>query len=243
MEEFEKGRGKMELRVCASGSQANGYAVMDGKEALLIEAGCKYRDALEMLDYNTMQICGMVISHEHGDHYKYIDQYRNRGFPILEPFVDGTRLVLFGSRPTFSAQAFAVPHQEDIQCFGYLIKHREIGRLLFMTDLEYCPYDLSDVKPDTVMVECNYMDEYVDASLLIEQKQRTDHKYSGHMSLKTCKTFLETVWSENLKHVILLHMSFETCDPNEAVRQVTEVVGENVTVDVAQHGLVVDITR
>ena len=233
----------MELRVLDSGSSGNGYALMNGKECLLMEAGRKYTDMLQMVDYNTMQIQGMIVSHSHKDHYRYIDQYRNRGFPIFEPFMDDNRYFHPARERPFTAQAFEVPHQEDLQCFGFLVKHRSIGKLLFMTDLEYCPYDMSKVKSDTVMVECNYMDEYVDAEIALEQRQRTNHKYSGHMSLRTCLDFLLTVKSENLKHVILLHMSYETCDPDEAIRRVSELVGENVTVDIATSGLSIDITR
>lgn len=233
----------MELKVCDSGSRANGYILTNGEEALLMEAGCRYSDMLQMLDYNTAPISGMIITHPHSDHYRHIGQYRNRGFPIYEPYDTYERTAIF-RLPTsdrrwdvaFRVQSFAVPHQEDLQCFGYLIKHRAAGKILFLTDLEYCPYDLSKVKPDTVMVECNYMDEYVDSEMVMFQKRRTDHKYSGHMSLQTCLDFLRTVQSENLKHVVLLHMSYETCDPDEAVRRVSDLVGENVTIDIATSG-------
>lgn len=228
----------MNIRVINSGSDGNGYTIGDEKETLLIEAGCNFKEVQKALNFNTFCIQGMVISHSHTDHYRYYGQFEHKGFPIFTPFSDDRMTAKMGR---FAIQAFRVPHQEDLHCYGFLIKHPKFGKLLFMTDLEYCPYDLSKVNPDIVMVECNYMDEYVSADLRMEQKQRTDHKYSGHMSLDTCKTFLKTVLSDDLRNVILIHMSHETCDGDEAVRQVKEIVGKNVTVDIAYMGKTIDI--
>lgn len=228
----------MIIRVINTGSDGNGYALETDTETLLLEAGCRFIDVQKALDFQTFRIEGLCISHSHGDHYKYCHLFRHRGFPIFAPFESEKLTAKMGN---FAVQAFPVPHQEDLLCYGFLIKHPQIGKILFMTDLEYCPYNMANVKPDIVMVECNYMDEFVSADLRLEQKQRTDHKYTGHMSLETCKTFIKTVTSENLKHVLLIHMSDETCDGDEAIRQIQEVVGENVTVDIAEKGKSIDI--
>lgn len=228
----------MQIKIINSGSTGNGYAVGDEDEVLLIEAGCRFKDVQKALRYNTMGIKGMCISHAHGDHFLYHDQYRNRGFPIMTPFLNDKTYAKMGR---FSVQAFEVPHQQDLKCYGFLIKHPQIGKLLFMTDLEYCPYNMANVKPDFIMVECNYMGDYIDYDFLVEQKMRIDHKFSGHMSLETCKTFINSVKNENLKHIVLIHMSMETCNRDEAKRQIQEIAGENVTVDIAEKGKSIDI--
>lgn len=56
----------MFLKVCDTGSKANGYAIGNEDEVLLIEAGCSFLDMKKMLDFRVDNICGMCISHEHG---------------------------------------------------------------------------------------------------------------------------------------------------------------------------------
>lgn len=56
----------MFLKVCDSGSNQNGYAIGNENEVLLIEAGCRFKQIKEMLDFRVDNIVGMCISHEHG---------------------------------------------------------------------------------------------------------------------------------------------------------------------------------
>jgi len=57
----------MFLRVCNSGSSANGYAIGNDNEVLLIEAGCSFKEMKQkVLNFRVDNIVGMCISHEHG---------------------------------------------------------------------------------------------------------------------------------------------------------------------------------
>ena len=69
-----------------------------------------------------------------------------------------------------------------------------------MTDLEYCPIDLSKITPTDVIVECNYCEDMVDM-----EADNIRHKLLGHMGLKACKDFIKHVASIELKNVILCH--------------------------------------
>ena len=44
----------------------------------------------------------------------------------------------------FKIMGFYVPH-DNTPNFGFLIEHEEIGRLLYLTDLEYCPYSFKNL--------------------------------------------------------------------------------------------------
>ena len=37
---------------------------------------------------------------------------------------------------SFMVTPFNVPHDTEIECYGYLIEHEEMGKLLSLTDLE-----------------------------------------------------------------------------------------------------------
>jgi glyoxylase-like metal-dependent hydrolase (beta-lactamase superfamily II) len=55
----------MRMICFSTGSQANGYALRGENETLLIEAGVPYKKILPMLDFRTIDICGLIISHSH----------------------------------------------------------------------------------------------------------------------------------------------------------------------------------
>ena len=44
----------------------------------------------------------------------------------------------------FTIIPFLVPHNET-ECDGFIIEHPSIGKLLFITDAEMCPYDMSQM--------------------------------------------------------------------------------------------------
>ena len=70
---------KIKLKVLGSGSSGNCYILENENEALIIEAGLPFMEVKKALNFNVMKIVGMISSHEHGDHYKYFEQYKNAG--------------------------------------------------------------------------------------------------------------------------------------------------------------------
>ena len=73
------------LIVLATGSKGNGYILTNGEDTLLIEAGARYKEMLAGLDYKIETVNGMIISHEHKDHSKYIEQYLKKGLFVHMP--------------------------------------------------------------------------------------------------------------------------------------------------------------
>ena len=107
----------------------------------------------------------------------------------------------------FNVVPFQVPHN-GTECDGFIIQHEAIGKLLFMTDLEMCPFNMSAMKINNLMIECNYSEDY-----LRNDSMNKDHVLLGHMELQTCKRFIRTVYGENLKSIGLIHLSKENADP------------------------------
>lgn len=145
----------MKLKVLGSGSSGNSYALIaDNGEILAIEAGCKFLDFKKMIDWKIANVVGCIVSHEHGDHARYIKDFMKSGIPVYTAFetqtaletITGERTIAIPPRRprqigSFTVTPFNVPHDTEIECYGYLIEHEEMGKLLFLTDLEYCKYD------------------------------------------------------------------------------------------------------
>lgn len=56
----------MELHVIKSGSSGNGYLfVADSGEVLALEAGCKFKEVQQILNYKVDGLVGVCVSHSH----------------------------------------------------------------------------------------------------------------------------------------------------------------------------------
>lgn len=212
----------MKLRVLGSSSSGNSYALIsDSGEILAIEAGCKFLDFKKMIDWKIANVSGCIVSHEHGDHARYIKDFMKSGIPAYTAFetqtaletITGERTIAIPPRRTrqigsFTVTPFNVPHDTEIECYGYLIENEEMGRLLFLTDLEYCRYDFSGMKVEHIMVEANYSMDLVDRN-----EPNYGHRLRGHMSLDTALKFIQTNDNPALRNVVLIHLSDTSGNP------------------------------
>ena len=132
---------------------------------------------------------------------------------------------------------FYVPH-DGCPSFGYLVQHKEMGRLLYMTDLEYCPYSFKNLRVQHLLIECNYIKELVDREV-----ENYRHRLQGHCSLDTCKGIVETNKTPDLRTVTLIHLSDMACDPDIVLEEIKAVAGDRVEVNVAEPGLEVELKK
>lgn len=147
----------------------------------------------------------------------------------------------------FSVVPFYVPHTTKdkdtgkiIPCpnYGYLVQHEEMGRLLYMTDLEYCPYNFKNLRVQHLLIECNYIKELAD-----REEENYRHRLQGHCSLDTCKGIVEANKTPDLRTVTLIHLSDMACDPDIVLKKIKAVAGDRVEVNVAVPGLEVELKK
>ena len=138
----------------------------------------------------------------------------------------------------FKMMSFYVPH-DGCPNFGYLIEHeKEMGRLLYMTDLEYCPYSFKNLRVQHLLIEANYIEDLVN-----REAENYAHQIRGHCSLNTCKGIVEVNKTPDLRTVTLIHLSDNVCDQNRAFEEIKGVAGNMVDVNVAIPGLEVVLNR
>lgn len=239
----------MKLKVLGSGSSGNSYALIaDNGEILAIEAGCKFLDFKKMIDWKIANVSGCIVSHEHGDHARYIKDFMQSGITVytaietqkaIEDYTGERTVSIQPLREyqigSFTVTPFNVPHESEIECYGYLIKHEEMGKLLFLTDLEYCKYNFSGLQVEHVMCECNYSMEFVDCN-----EPNYEHRLRGHMSLDTALKFISTNDNPALRNVVLIHLSDKSGNPTLFKQKVVETLKYDTEVYVAEKGLEVD---
>lgn len=243
----------MEFIVIGSGSSGNCYLLTNGTESLVIEAGLPFQKVKEKIE-DTRTIKGCITSHSHKDHCKYVKEYVDAGIgtgmtgEVAEQFEycffvrewkDRMR-TMFGN---FMVDAFLVEH--DVECYGFLIRHPEMGNLLFLTDTEYCKYTFSGV--NHIMVEANYSQKILDdnvASGTIPESLR-NRIMKSHMSFDTAKRLVEANKSMSLYNVCLLHLSGHNSDRTAFLKEMQEVNKESICYKAyaAEPGTVITVNK
>lgn len=228
----------MQLTVLNSGSAGNGYVLTDGTEALVLECGVPRQGCLAALGWRTSQVVGCLVTHEHGDHAKYVRDYAalmpvytSRGtaealceinatanIRTLEPL----RTVHLGG---FSVRP--IPAQHDAaEPFAYLIDHPSMGRLLFATDTYYLRYRIPHL--NHLMMECNYslplLRANVEAGIVPEAvMQRT---LNSHFSLEHLREFLAANDISQVVQIVLIHLSAHNSHAEAFCREITAQTGK-----------------
>lgn len=238
----------MQLTVLNSGSTGNGYVLQNGTEALVIECGVPRQDCLAALGWRTSNVAGCLLTHEHGDHAKYVRDY-SQLMPVYTSrgtaeSLGQTRMHTLDPLKTVHLGGFAVrpiPAQHDAaEPFAYLIDHPGMGRLLFATDTYYLRYRIPHL--NHLMVECNYslpiLNANIEAGLVpAALKERT---LNSHMSLEHLREMLAANDLTHVAQIVLIHLSARNADKSAFCREIIAATGKPTIA--AAKGLQIELT-
>lgn len=242
----------MQLTVLNSGSKGNGYVLQNKHEALILECGVPVEKCLAAVGWNASKIVGCFLTHEHGDHAKYIEdyfgfmpvccssgtaeaiKYKKRRRPIK---IDALRTYRFGD---FKVRPIPAEH-DAAEPFAYIIDHEDMGRLLFATDTYYLRYRIPDMT--NIMIECNYslpiLNANVEAGIVPEVvKKRT---LESHMSLEHLKDMLAANDLTHVSQIVLIHLSGNNANSEAFVHEITAQTGKCTIA--ATKGLTIELNR
>lgn len=232
----------MTLTILDSGSRANGYVLHNAEEAIVLECGCTYERCLKAVDYKRRKIVGAFVTHEHGDHSRYIEQYLKAAIPTYTSAGTSANLTFKGPiKPKtietfnevkvggFTVMAFDTQHDCE-EPIGFLVHHEEMGVLLFATDTYYLKYRFEDL--NHIMIECNYdrkiIDDNVDSGII--KPFVRDRVMRSHMSLETTISTLKANDLTCVNNIVLLHLSGNNSDSDLFKHTVEESIGKIVTI-------------
>lgn len=232
----------MRLRVLNSGSKANGYVLYNDQEALVLECGVPYSKCLQAVGFKRKNIVGALVTHEHGDHAKYVEQYLGAAIKVYasQGTIDSLRYK-YRMRPTlirkneltdiggFKVLAFDTQH-DCAEPYGFLIHHEECGNVLFVTDSYYLKYRFAGL--NQVMIECNYCNDIINKNVEdgIVPRIVRDRVFKSHMSLDTTLEMLSANDLTNVHNVVLLHLSGDNSDSDLFRTTIEKGTGKIVTV-------------
>lgn len=206
-------------------------------ETLVLDCGLPIREIKKGLNWDISKVVGVLCTHAHLDHSKAVKDFENMGIPVFKPYGKTTACPLKIRYGSFGVQAFKVPH-DGVPCYGFYITV-DGHRILYATDFEYLPCSFKNVRLTDMIVECNHNKELVDRN-----EVKYAHQIRGHCSLDTLieKVIKENITSD-LRTVILCHLSQDSANPEECLKEVQKVAGEGVSVVVARKGLEVELSK
>lgn len=222
----------MNLKCLGSGSSGNCYILHNNDEALIIEAGVRIKDVKIALDFNISKVAGVLVSHIHKDHSAVAGDFEKMGIPVFTPYEsEMVRQVRFYGE--FVIKSFPLAH--DVPCFGFLVEHPDMGRLLYASDTEYIRYKFKNM--NHILVEANYSPDCMEST----NNPKRNHVLTGHMSIDTAVEFLKANTSPALCNVVLLHLSESNSDESQFKAAAETVV--DCSVYVADKGLEVELRK
>lgn len=229
----------MKLKSLGSGSSGNCYLLTaDNGETLLLDAGLTIMDIKRGLNWNIKCVVGAICTHAHKDHSLSVSDLEHMGIPVFKPYESlepmeigftGGQIMAFDLTTLDGKWTHTNADGTECPCYGFLITHPEMGKLLYITDTEFCKWRFADV--NHILISCNYQKKYIDD----ENVAKRNHVFRGHMELGTVKDFVMANKTDSLQNVILCHLSRDNAVPSECVAEVKKIA-PMAHVDVAQGG-------
>lgn len=176
-------------------------------------------------------------SHPPLDHSKSVNDFKPMGIPILAPYLgDSRKSVNMGE---FTVKPFDLTtidgswthtdaNGEPCPIFGFLIAHKEMGKLLYITDTELIKWRFKGI--NHILLGVNYDKDLVDTD-----NPKANHVFRGHLSIDTACDFVKANDSDSLQNVIMCHLSSENADKDSFIEKMKNAVN-GANVDVAEQG-------
>lgn len=231
----------IEIKTLESSSKGNCYYITDGSTPLLLEAGINFKQIRQALNFNTSDLGGCLITHEHKDHCKGlndvlkagidtfmsagtkqalgVDHHRLKTVQSLKPFTIGTWKIM----------PFDVQHDVS-EPYGFLLANKAGHKLLFATDTYYIKYKFKNVTH--MLIEVNYSKTILEENIKqgITPKIMKKRLLRSHFSIENVKEFLKANDLSELEEIHLLHLSDSNSDESLFKREVQEITGKPVYV-------------
>ena len=190
----------MKLKCIATGSTGNCYLLTSNSgETLILDCGIPIKEIKKGLNWNIRNVVGCIVSHTHSDHSKSIDDLNRMGIPVFAPYISLKPMRMGDYR--LKVQAFDLTTVDgrwthtnadgsECPCYGFLITHPEMGRMLYITDTELIKWRFKDI--NHILLGVNYDKDLIDR----DNTGKANHVFRGHLSIDTACDFVKANYSD-----------------------------------------------
>jgi len=230
----------MQLQILGSESLGNCYLLRSHSETLIVEAGVRLQEIKRAMGYDLSTVAGCIVTHEHGDHFKYAGDVAKAGIDVYlsKPLIEHKDITWHRAKGYYGGGAFKVggftvlpfPVPHGVPCFGFLISHPDSGKILFVTDAAYISQQFRGL--NHILVEANYED-----AIMVN-----DRAVGHHMSLDTTMEFLRANDMSGVVNVVLLHLSAANSNAKMFTTSVASIAPA-ARVWIADKGLEIELSK
>lgn len=225
----------MRLKCLGSSSAGNCYLLTSNSgETLILDCGIPIKEIKKGLNWNVKDVVGVLCTHQHSDHNKSLKDFINMGIPVFAPYLSRESMKM---ETEFNIRMFDLTtidgswthtNADGTTCpiFGFLITHKEMGRMLYITDCEVVKWKFKDI--NYILLGVNYDKDLVDTD-----NPKANHVFRGHLSIDTACDFVKANDSDSLQNVIMCHLSSENADKDSFIEKMKNAVN-GANVDVAE---------
>ena len=240
----------MKLICLGSSSKGNCYILKDDYSAIIIEAGVPFYEVSKALEFDLTRIKGLLLTHSHGDHNKYIKEYINAGIHVYahadtlrESGIDKMTYrchpiqdqIVFELGET-QVLPFALKH--DVTCMGFLFQTMDGNTFPFITDTHYVPFRFPGMT--NIIIECNYSLEIMNMRENLPDSVAR-RVLRSHIELDTCKNFLMANDLRHVNNIVLIHLSDGNSNAEQFKIEIGQLTGK--TVHIADKGMKINLSK
>ena len=232
------------LKIIGSSSSGNAYILDCGSEQLILELGVSWKEILKALNFDLSKVRACLVTHSHQDHSKYIPTaikigltvFSNKDVQLVHPKVKVLELGKKKRIGGFSVQPIPLFH--DVMNYGFLIEHKDTGKMLFATDTSQVPYKFKGVRHFVIEAN-NDIDEIIDNACDNEFSRSASQ---NHLELNDTIETLKQNYSVKTQTIVLIHLSNTNINAVKAKKKVQEELGFG-NVYIAEKGLEIELNK
>ena len=227
----------MKFEALASSSSGNAYIVSDKDTRILLECGVSHKNLQKLSGFSLSEFQACLVSHEHKDHAKSVDELISRGMPVYmsqgtAEALETDTVTLIEAMEQFNVGSFDIvpftTFHDAREPLGFLIKSRVDGDVLaFATDTVNLRYKFPGL--NILAIEANY-----DKSIL-ERCERMPEKVryritNSHMEIDTLCDYLRSLDLSECREIHLLHLSDATSHEGHFINKVARAVPKGIQI-------------
>lgn len=224
----------MDIQVLASSSKGNCIHISAPAGDLLLDAGLPWKLVRERLHFQTSNLAGILITHQHLDHCRAAK--------------DSSPTPLYSSQETFDALGLSVHRVHTVRplesfrvgswtvlpfdtihdcpgSLGFVLASRD-AKVLYLTDSAYCKFTFVGITH--FIVEINYDRESLLNSDIDDALKRRIKR--NHFSLENAVQFFKANDLSKTEEIWVSHMSNDNANEALIKRTIQQVTGKPVYV-------------
>ena len=174
------------------------------------------------------------------DHSRSLKDFKSMGIPVFAPYEKFEPHFYTKIYGEFDVKDFPLTTTDnrwthtnadgsECPCYGFLITHPEMGRMLYVTDTNLIKWKFKGI--NHILLGTNYDKDLVN----VDNQSKANHVFRGHLSIHTACEFVKSNNSNDLQNVIMCHLSSENADSDSFIEKMKKVA-KNANVDVAVAG-------